>query len=110
MVMPSCISAGSQMQQLGADYLLVVQIAKLMSANKSLLARIAELESLLRTRISMEDVPNVASLVKQSSTEIQVCIMSKVCIQLLEVYNFKAQCPGFHSNVMCKRIQCHWNI
>jgi hypothetical protein len=71
------------MQQLGADYLLVVQIAKLMAANKSLLARIAELESLLRTRISMEDVPNVASLVKQSSTEIQVCIMSKVCIQLL---------------------------
>jgi hypothetical protein len=70
---------------------------KLMAANKSLLARIAELESLLRTRISMEDVPNVASLVKQSSTEIQVRIMSKVCIQLLEVYNFKAQCPGFHS-------------
>jgi hypothetical protein len=98
-------SDSSELQESADD-----QIAKLMSANKSLLARIAELESLLRTRISMEDVPNVASLVKQSSTEIQVCIMSKVCIQLLEVYNFKAQCPGFHSNVMCKRIQCHWNI
>ncbi len=108
--MSSCVSAASQMQQLGADYLFVVQIAKLMAANKSLLARIAELESLLRTRISMEDVPNVASLVKQSSTEIQVCMMSKICIQLLEVNNFKAQCPGFHSNVTCKRIQCHWNI
>ncbi|CAK9864807.1 unnamed protein product [Sphagnum jensenii] len=59
-------SDSSELQESADD-----QIAKLMAANKSLLARIAELESLLRTRISMEDAPNIASLVKQSSTEIQ---------------------------------------